>query len=81
MAHLRIRDLLNRDRNITSQKTRVLNLRADPIQGILSIVTFPVFYMGVKFGLSQEGRNIRTRDLENRLLRTIFGPEKEIVTS
>jgi hypothetical protein len=37
--------------------------------------------MGVKLGLSHDGRNIRPRDLENRMLRTIFGPEKEKVTS
>jgi hypothetical protein len=35
--------------------------------------------MGVKLGLSHDGRNIRPRDLENRMLSTIFGPEKKKV--
>jgi hypothetical protein len=36
--------------------------------------------MGVKLGLSHDGKNIRPRGLENRILRTIFGPEKEKIT-
>jgi len=40
---------------------------------------FLSFYMGVKLGLSHQGKNIRLRMLENRVLRRIFWPKREEV--